>query len=91
MIVKPQQQQQIMLLAWPSSAMQDDDLYAAHLAAMVLGDGTGSRLFWNIFQKGLAETAAASLSPFDNTGMMSPSSARRQTMRPACWSWCARS
>lgn len=69
-IVKPQQQQQIMLLAWPSVSEQDKDYYAAVLASMVLGDGTGSRLFWNIYQKGLAETAVASLSPFDNTGMM---------------------
>ncbi|HEX5546231.1 MAG TPA: pitrilysin family protein, partial [Ktedonobacterales bacterium] len=68
-IVKPQQKQQIMLLAWPGVSVQDDDLYAAHLAMMVLGDGTGSRLFWNIYQKGLAETAAASLSPMDGTGM----------------------
>jgi predicted Zn-dependent peptidase len=69
-ITKPQQQQQLMLLASPSISEQDDDLYAAHLAAMVLGDGTGSRLFWNIFQKGLAETAAASISSMDNTGML---------------------
>lgn len=69
-IVKPQQKQQLMLLAWPSLGFQDKDLYAAEMASMVLGDGTGSRLFWNIFQKGLAETAAASLSPFDATGMM---------------------
>ena len=69
-LVKPQQKQQIVLLAWPSISFQDKDLYAAQLAAMVVGDGTGSRLFWNVFQKGLAETAVASLSPFDNTGMM---------------------
>src|SRR5262245_9998004 len=69
-IVKPQLKQQIALLAWPSISFQDKDFYAAVLAAMVLGDGTGSRLFWNIYQKGLAETAAASLSAFDNTGMM---------------------
>ncbi len=69
-IVKPQQKQQIALLAWPSLSYQDKDLYAAQLAAMVLGDGTGSRLFWNVYQKGLAETAVASLSPFDQTGMM---------------------
>ncbi|MGZ3581552.1 MAG: M16 family metallopeptidase [Ktedonobacterales bacterium] len=69
-IVKPQQQQQIMLLAWPAVSEQDKDYYAAVLASMVLGDGTGSRLFWNIYQKGLAETAVASLSPFDHTGMM---------------------
>jgi predicted Zn-dependent peptidase len=68
-IVKPQQKQQIMLLAWPGVSVQDDDLYAAYLAMMVLGDGTGSRLFWNVYQKGLAETAAASLSPMDGTGM----------------------
>jgi predicted Zn-dependent peptidase len=69
-IVKPQLKQQLMLLAWPSISEQDDDLYAMQLAAMVLGDGSGSRLFWNIFQKGLAETAVASLSTLDNTGLM---------------------
>ncbi|HEU5438449.1 MAG TPA: pitrilysin family protein [Ktedonobacterales bacterium] len=68
--VKPALQQQILLLAWPSLSYQDPDIYAAHLAAMVLGDGTGSRLFWNIFQKGLAETAVASLSAYDQTGMV---------------------
>jgi predicted Zn-dependent peptidase len=68
-VVKPQQQQ-ILLLAWPSVSSQDEDLYAAQLAAMVLGGGTGSRLFWNIFQKGLAETAGSSLSDLDHTGMM---------------------
>jgi predicted Zn-dependent peptidase len=68
--VKSQLQQQIMLLAWPSVSYQDPDLYAAELGAMVLGDGTGSRLFWNIFQKGLAETSVASLSAYDQTGMM---------------------
>jgi predicted Zn-dependent peptidase len=69
-VTKPQLKQQLMLLAWPSVSVQDDDLYAMEMAAMVLGDGTGSRLFWNIFQKGLAETAVASLSPLDSTGLM---------------------
>jgi predicted Zn-dependent peptidase len=69
-VVKPQQKQQILLLATPSLGIEDPDIYAAELAAMVLGDGTGSRLFWNIYQKGLAETAAASLSAFDHTGML---------------------
>jgi predicted Zn-dependent peptidase len=69
-ITKPQQQQQLLLLAAPSVSEQDDDLYAAYLAGMVLGDATGSRLFWNIYQKGLAETAVASISPLDRTGML---------------------
>ncbi len=69
-VVKPQLRQQLVLLSSPSVSVQDPDLYAAQLAAMVLGDGTGSRLYWNIYQKGLAESASASLSPFDNTGML---------------------
>jgi predicted Zn-dependent peptidase len=69
-VVKPQQKQQMLLLATPSVGLEDPDIYAMELAAMVLGDGTGSRLFWNIYQKGLAETAAASLSAFDHTGML---------------------
>ena len=69
-VVKPQQKQQLMLLASPSVSFEDDDLYAAQLAAMAYGDGVGSRLFWNIFQKGLAESASASLSPFDRSGML---------------------
>ena len=69
-LVKPRQKQQIMGIASPWVSMQDKDFYAAYLASMVLGDGTGSRYFWNIFQKGLAETAAASMAPYDQTGMM---------------------
>lgn len=69
-LVKPRQQQQILCIASPGVSMQDEDFYPAYLAAMVLGDGTGSRYFWNIFQKGLAETASASMAPFDQTGMM---------------------
>ena len=69
-VVKPQLRQQLILVGSPSVSVQDDDLYAAQLAAMILGDGAGSRLYWNIYQKGLAESASASLSPFDNTGML---------------------
>lgn len=69
-VVKSQLRQQLILVGAPSVSVQDDDLYAAQLAAMILGDGTGSRLYWNIYQKGLAESASASLSPFDHTGML---------------------
>jgi predicted Zn-dependent peptidase len=69
-VVKPQLKQQIILLATPSVGLEDPDIYAAQLAGMVLGDHSGSRLFWNIYQKGLAETASAALSAFDHTGML---------------------
>lgn len=69
-VVKPQLKQQLILLGSPSISEQDDDLYAAEVATMILGDGAGSRLYWNIYQKGLAESASASLSSLDNTGML---------------------
>ncbi len=69
-VVKPQLKQQLILIGSPSVSIQDDDIYAAELAAMILGDGAGSRLYWNIYQKGLADSASASLSPFDSSGML---------------------
>ncbi|HEY7850655.1 MAG TPA: pitrilysin family protein, partial [Ktedonobacterales bacterium] len=54
-VVKSQLKQQIILVGSPSVSIQADDLYAAQLAAMILGDGAGSRMYWNIYQKGLAE------------------------------------
>lgn len=69
-VVKPQLKQQLTLIGSPSVSAQDDDLYAAELAAMILGDGAGSRLYWNIYQKGLADSAGASLSAYDRSGML---------------------
>lgn len=69
-IIKRPQKQQIFMLALPSVSHQDPDLYAAYLASMILGGSTGSRFFWNIFQKGLAESASIGPLPFDNTGIM---------------------
>ncbi|HEX8732069.1 MAG TPA: pitrilysin family protein [Ktedonobacterales bacterium] len=69
-VVKPQLKQQLTLIASPSVSAQDDDLYAAELAAMIVGDGAGSRLYWNIYQKGLADSAGSSLSAFDHSGML---------------------
>jgi predicted Zn-dependent peptidase len=66
---KPTLKQQHLYLGSPSVSMQDPDFYAAELLSMILGDATGSRLFWNVLQKGLAENVGASFSPFDGTGM----------------------
>lgn len=63
-------QQQFVLLGWPFPAEQSKDYYAAMMGADILGDGSGSRLFWNIVHKGLAEAAVTSYSPFDGAGMM---------------------
>ncbi|HEY7126165.1 MAG TPA: pitrilysin family protein [Ktedonobacterales bacterium] len=67
---KEKLQQEQILLAFPSLGQEDPDYYAMDLACLVLGDGSGSRLFWNIHQKGLAEAAVAGLMSFEGTGLV---------------------
>lgn len=69
-IVDKKLKQQIMLLAMPCISNQDPDYHAALLGGSILGDSDGSRLYWNIYQKGLAESASAEIMPMGGTGMM---------------------
>ena len=69
-VVDKKLKQQIMILAMPSVDLKDPDYYAASLASSVLGDGDGSRLYWNIYQKGLAESASASIWAMEGTGIL---------------------
>jgi predicted Zn-dependent peptidase len=62
--------QQIMILAMPSVSIDDPDYYAANIGVSILGDSDGSRLYWNIFQKGLAESAGASIWAMEGTGLL---------------------
>ncbi len=49
-------------------AAQDELRYAAELAATVLGDVTGSRLFYALVEPAIADEAHTSYSPMDQTG-----------------------
>ncbi len=69
-MVDPKLKQQIMILSMPAVDVKDPDYYAAILGGSILGDGDGSRLFWNIHQKGLAESASAGIWAMEGTGMM---------------------
>ncbi|HYK86282.1 MAG TPA: pitrilysin family protein [Ktedonobacteraceae bacterium] len=69
-VVDKKLKQQIMILAMPSVDIKDPDYYAAVLGSSILGDGDGSRLYWNIYQKGLAESASASLWAMEGTGIL---------------------
>jgi predicted Zn-dependent peptidase len=69
-IVDKKFKQQIMLLAMPSVGVTDPDYYAAMLGGSILGDSDGSRLYWNIYQKGLAESASAGIWSMEGTGML---------------------
>jgi len=62
--------QQIMILAMPAVDVKDPDYYAAALGGSILGDSDGSRLYWNIHQRGLAESASAGLWAMEGTGLM---------------------
>jgi predicted Zn-dependent peptidase len=58
----------ICLMSHAVSA-QDDRRFAAFLLATIIGDSTGSRLFWELVDKALAEDAAMRLGAMDGTGV----------------------
>lgn len=69
-VVDKNLKQQIMILAMPAVDVKDPDYYAAVLGGSILGDSDGSRLYWNIYQRGLAESASAGLWAMEGTGIM---------------------
>jgi Predicted Zn-dependent peptidases len=62
--------QQIMIIAMPAVDIMHPDYYAATLGGSILGDSDGSRLYWNIYQRGLAESASAGLWAMEGTGIL---------------------
>lgn len=69
-LVDKKLKQQIMILAMPAVDVKDPDYYAALLGGSILGDSDGSRLYWNLYQKGLAESASAGVWAMEGTGIM---------------------
>ncbi len=69
-MVDPKLKQQIMIFAMPAVDVRDPDYYAAILGGSILGDSDGSRLYWNIHQKGLAESASANVWGLEGTGIL---------------------
>ena len=61
------QQYAVQLAAGPAAT--DPDRYAAKLLATVLGDDTGSRLFWELIDPGLAEQASLSHYEYEGAGV----------------------
>jgi predicted Zn-dependent peptidase len=52
----------------PSVSFQDNRRFAASLLGVIAGDGTGSRFFWELVDKAIAETATIEFAPMDGTG-----------------------
>ena len=54
---RPTATQQYVLQLADAPAPEDDDRYAAKLLATIVGDDSGSRMYWELTDSGLAETA----------------------------------
>ena len=66
---KPQAVQQYVVQIANGPGATDEDRYAARLLAMILGDDSGSRLFWELVDTGLADYAAIGSHEFQGTGL----------------------
>lgn len=62
--------QQYALQLSPGPAASDEDRYAAKLLTTVLGDDSGSRLYWELVDPGLAEHAGLSHEEYEGAGLM---------------------
>ena len=62
--------QQILMIAMPAVDAKDPDYYAAVLGASILGHSSGSRLYWNIRQKGLAQSTGSNIRAMEGAGIM---------------------
>jgi predicted Zn-dependent peptidase len=64
-------QQGHLLFATPGCPVQDDTRYALKILAMMVGDSMGSRLYWDLVDSGLAESAGADNESRDGVGSFS--------------------
>jgi predicted Zn-dependent peptidase len=52
----------------PAVSMQDERRFAASMLATIIGDSVGSRYFWALVDKALADTATVQCEAMDGTG-----------------------
>lgn len=67
---KPQATQEYVLRLSDGPPLEDDDRVPAKLLSCVVGDDSGSRLFWELVDPGLAETAVMSHIDHQHVGLM---------------------
>jgi predicted Zn-dependent peptidase len=53
----------------PGTSAQSNRRFAASLLSMIVGDDVGSRFFWELVDKAIAETASMEFAPMDGTGV----------------------
>jgi len=67
-IEKPNLVREHIALMSPSVSAHDQRRYAASLLGEIVGDDVGSRFFWELVDKAIAESAAMEFMPMDGTG-----------------------
>jgi predicted Zn-dependent peptidase len=65
---KPSATQQYALSMAPAPAATDPERFAAKLLAVIIGDDSGSRLFWEFVDPGIAEQASLSHYDYQDVG-----------------------
>ena len=67
-ILRADDQQQTVVGVGDAPPLESRDRYAAHLLATILGDHTGSRLYWTLIDPGLADGAELSYQDYNQAG-----------------------
>src|ERR1035437_1285046 len=67
-IVDPKVAREHIGLMSPGPSAQDEAVYAAQLLATVIGDSTGSRLFYALVEPAIVDEASMSFDPLDTAG-----------------------
>jgi predicted Zn-dependent peptidase len=86
-ILRSEDQQQTVVGVSDGPPLESPDRYAAHLLATILGDHTGSRLYWTLIDPGYADGAELSYQDYNQAGAFStflscePSSTRENLDR----------
>jgi predicted Zn-dependent peptidase len=66
---KPNLKREHICLMHTGVSAQDPRRFAASLLSMIVGDDYGSRFYWDLVDKALAEEAAMHFGPMDGTGL----------------------
>ena len=67
---KPESTQQYVIQLAEGPSSDDDDRFAARVLTTILGDDSGSRMYWEFIDSGLAEAAGMGNYEYDNAGVV---------------------
>ena len=67
-VLRAEDNQQTVIGVADAPPLEDDDRFAAQLLATVLGDHTGSRLYWELVDPGHADSAEVSYQDYNKAG-----------------------